>query len=376
MNEIKKEPKYWINSDGEYSFPKEYGELQLETVSKKLQLKAFNLPDFVIDDISTDNLLKMILSYPLQCDFYAFSSKREGLEVLSNEFNAVSELRRRKDMIDVALEYLMNMEIPQRAYFSMPDLEYENEEELFCYILSNPDMVKAAKLDTSVRFSVDFLEMIISDSLVMVNNDIKELVLDCTKKIMHEKNSSELFDEHELDPLLQRIIQLRMTPDAFAYARIADGIRSIIILYTPSGIPVSAQYNNSGVMNTSTSITLASQHNASIVSSATTDWNCHSFSWLQDIYPASTYIHVWLSNPSPFANDPAFQLISSPVVDAIVSYTGHSARVLILNSYNPAKQIPEPKFWSKWGPNYIFVHFPDNCPYQYTTFNYHKYYGT
>ena len=159
----------------------------------------------------------------------------------------------------------------------------------------------------------------------------------------------------------------------FNMASFGDDIMYTYYIDTPSGTHVLVEYNNTGNMiSQDVAISLADQHNATIVSSANSDWNCHSFAWLQGLYSPSLYTHIWMNLYTPFAADSAYSHSTSPQVGAIVTYGAiHSALVLAVNTYNPMHYMPEPVFLSKWGGGYIYSHFPDNCPYTHQGFDYY-----
>jgi hypothetical protein len=148
-------------------------------------------------------------------------------------------------------------------------------------------------------------------------------------------------------------------------------------IYTPSGTPVSCDYNTDGYYDSpAENASLADAYGAVVVSSAPSTYNCHSFAWLQSLYP-SIFTYLWLDSASAFAADPAYMEEMTPSRAGEIAFWGnglHSAIVSSVSTYNPAKQRPEPEFISKWGAHAIFRHFPDNCPYSVSPFGIEYYY--
>lgn len=76
----------------------------LKTHSEKVLL--CQIPDSVLKKCSTQTLLSLCLNYPLNFDFYAYSSLKEGVVKVSKEFNGLIELFNRDDNFYVLLKYI------------------------------------------------------------------------------------------------------------------------------------------------------------------------------------------------------------------------------------------------------------------------------
>jgi hypothetical protein len=58
---------------------------------------ACQVPESVLEEMSTPGLVETILNYPLYGDIYAFNTIQQGFDVMSSRFSAFEELFDRKD---------------------------------------------------------------------------------------------------------------------------------------------------------------------------------------------------------------------------------------------------------------------------------------
>lgn len=106
------EVKYAVNV-----FSKEWKELQ----TYDEQLKACQIPEELLRQLSTRELLKLVEEYPfLAATMYCYGSKLKALDELKSEFNGMRELLQREDCLEMVIEEYENLKIvkPDR-----PDLE-------------------------------------------------------------------------------------------------------------------------------------------------------------------------------------------------------------------------------------------------------------
>ena len=65
--------------------------------SNKAKVEACQIPEYVLRDISTDDLMKLCLQYPLLYDVFAFNNTNDGLRKLFSDFNGIRELSKREN---------------------------------------------------------------------------------------------------------------------------------------------------------------------------------------------------------------------------------------------------------------------------------------
>lgn len=74
------------------------------TESRKKRGEMLQLPDEILEDISTDKLIEAVLDYPFFCDVYAFDNVQTGVDILFDTFNGARELLNRSDAAAVLLD--------------------------------------------------------------------------------------------------------------------------------------------------------------------------------------------------------------------------------------------------------------------------------
>ena len=67
--------------------------------------KACEVPDDIIQNMTTDALLQTVLRHPFFSDMYAFNSLEQGYVVVRRRFSDLREFERRPDYLDVLTQY-------------------------------------------------------------------------------------------------------------------------------------------------------------------------------------------------------------------------------------------------------------------------------
>jgi hypothetical protein len=74
--------------------------------TKAQMLEACQIPQIVLDNINTTDLVELCLNYPLLFDFYAYNNIREGIINVAEDFNGLQELFGREDNAQHLFEIL------------------------------------------------------------------------------------------------------------------------------------------------------------------------------------------------------------------------------------------------------------------------------
>ena len=72
--------------------------------SNKAKVEACQIPEHVLRDISTSDLMTLCLQYPLLYDVFAFNNINSGLRKLFSDFNGIRELSKRESAINNLIE--------------------------------------------------------------------------------------------------------------------------------------------------------------------------------------------------------------------------------------------------------------------------------
>ena len=80
------------------------------------RLKAANIPQDIIETMSTEDLIETCFNYPFKLDFYAYNSYEEGLAAMIENFNGFQELLRREDGASLLLERYISINPSKIAF--------------------------------------------------------------------------------------------------------------------------------------------------------------------------------------------------------------------------------------------------------------------
>lgn len=128
--------------DASFEFPTIQWEMY-ETHEQKLA--ACQIPDSILSDIPTDELVKICMNYPLILDAYAFNSPAEGLKKVISRFNGFQELMSRSDNCYYVFKYLKDNDIREINFAQMTDVETGRFTLLYSlaeYLLSSEDVIR------------------------------------------------------------------------------------------------------------------------------------------------------------------------------------------------------------------------------------------
>ena len=85
-----------------WDYPVKPGQKEWEQFTTHSEMvQACQIPNDVLKRISTQDLLKLCLNYPLQFDFYAYNTVDEGLRAVLSQFNGLQEFISRPDCFEV-----------------------------------------------------------------------------------------------------------------------------------------------------------------------------------------------------------------------------------------------------------------------------------
>lgn len=124
---------------GELEFPVTAEEIQWkEYQTRDEMVAACNLPETLVHEISTDELVRLMLEYPLLGDLMLYDNINTGIEIMSQECNILSELLDREDGAEELLNAYCNLEIEEESLIPEYVLDdISNDYEKLDYYLDN-----------------------------------------------------------------------------------------------------------------------------------------------------------------------------------------------------------------------------------------------
>ena len=119
-----KPPESPYTIDTPYEFPVVPGTQEWIDMSDTLaRRKACEVPDEIIQHMTTDALFLTVLNHPFLSDMYAFNSVEQGYVVVRRRFADLREFERRPDYLDVLSQYC-------ETRFSLPEEEKTFEDRM------------------------------------------------------------------------------------------------------------------------------------------------------------------------------------------------------------------------------------------------------
>lgn len=107
MGTISEQSQYTI--DTPYEYPVHPGMEEWEALddhAKKIEL--CQIPEEVLEKMTTEALAESVLNYPLLIDMYAWQSDSKGYDFVSETFNGMHELEQRSDGLLVLQQLALN----------------------------------------------------------------------------------------------------------------------------------------------------------------------------------------------------------------------------------------------------------------------------
>ncbi|WP_343209788.1 hypothetical protein [Anaerolentibacter hominis] len=114
----------WFDSQtGVYRFPYDRNSPEwLNAASAAERQQLFVIPEDLLHDIPTDQLLELVLAYPYNANLYYFDTPLQGLIQVKGIFNGLSELLDRADAGKYITEKFLEIPLPEENYTAGDDM--------------------------------------------------------------------------------------------------------------------------------------------------------------------------------------------------------------------------------------------------------------
>lgn len=358
---VTNEREWKINKKNKYEFPINCEKKQwLQYKTHDDMLKACTVPDEVLKDATTEQLLDMVLEYPLLCDIYAFDTIEQGVAVVASRFNGFSELLKRADFSDVVLERYVNVDIQK---------DTKNLKETF-------SKVSEVVVMEDMLAQKDVVSSLTSQEKKELVNAVEKKTMEKTAKSIFSENIATFYDIATKNGVKQQL-GLDELNDLVHNKVSTTSSRSTekTTVKTPKGTKVTVykyDYKGNSWAAAVTSEFVKAYPNAKKLGNADNRYNCHSYAW----YSASTSNRYWMNSPRAYEEDGSYKCIGT-------SPTAAGQKVVYKDqSYVPLDKwvhsgITVNKSYiikSKWGQAPLMQHGVMYSPYtgQFTTVHYYK----
>lgn len=158
-------------------------------------VKVTQIPDDILEKISTKGLIETCFNYPLFGDIFAYNSYNQGLDTLNEQFNGFRELYNRKDLAKEIILFYQN-------------IDYKS-------VINSTDPYFTLRL----RFIDYYVAQ--DEVLVVFNKEERNELLDATVKALESKSQS-FSDTLSIDSTLYLAASIMKIDDKELEATIYD----------------------------------------------------------------------------------------------------------------------------------------------------------
>ncbi len=292
----------WFDSEGSYTYPITPSDPIWHEMSYGEWVAACNMPQEVVDTLSTEELVSAALDYPLKMDYLFFNSHAAGIQHFQEKSNVYRELFEREDAPEVLLT----------AYESL-QVDYD-----ILAVTENQNALTASKYDREL-----ILQLLLASEEISEQFDETQVtsLIDITEEKNEQRSATPIFSsvsseeqkstsEHLNTEDIQKDITINRSATTFRFersnggpitsdlnnARYYKGIGhlygkspSCLEFYDSDYTPVEASSLDGYYLGLYTTW----KHKSGV----TKKYNCHSYCWIKKSFD-NIY---WLDYPTDYA---------------------------------------------------------------------------
>lgn len=323
--------------------------------SKQELLDQLQIPNGILQNLTTEALVETVLNYPFFMDIYCYNSPQEGFKYMSKKFNGFSELLSRTDAAETLVSHYQSMGV------CTDDRNVTGLNSV--YDLSNIEILMGQN---------DVIDQLNEGELQTLNNVIAEKYTEKLSAPNIYGTTKDAFYQTIVSEPISDDIRNEFISDEDDRSVMAIGVNapdlSYHTVYTPQGSAVSVTKKaamTSAEVTSCNNYVSTSYPNATQISGPTNNYNCHSYAW----YSASTSNPYWMNDPSNYMSDGSYSSISMQNVAAgdkvYYPYGGHSG-IVYYRPYGPLV-LSSITLTSKWGGCGLMRHAANYSPYDTTS---------
>ncbi len=169
-----------IVTEGTYDYPVKPGTPEWEAFTSRDQMVAVSqIPEDILETISTDALLETLLHCPMVMDYIFYDELQKGFSHIATDINGFEELYIRDDLYKALIQRLQKMDLHcQNAYPPIIDGAYANTDlafQTYDFFLFQDDLI--TKLDQNIQTELlDIIYMTVKQRKEYGHNDYSLLV--------------------------------------------------------------------------------------------------------------------------------------------------------------------------------------------------------
>ncbi len=331
----------WVTSEGEYTYPVTPENDAWATMDYAEKRNVCNMPQELVDALSTAELVDLALDYPLKLDYLMFDSYALGIEHLKSSSNVYHELFEREDAAEVLLAVYADLQVDYDILVSnMVENPMEAsgyDKELVLQLLLASDEIFDTMVDEQVTDLVETIGAKYEEKEGTCEDFTTALTFYSVFSEENETISANLIPESIYeDMVVSTAAQTGFVPNG-NYGTLENTKSNVYEGdYWKYGTSCKCYKYDSGdytVIEASaiTGSYLGAHPEWTFKSGPTKKYNCHSYCWINKSYD-NIY---WLSNPTNFANATSY----------FTSYgsnkkiTNSNSYIILFNSGDPIHSV-------------------------------------
>lgn len=295
---------------------------------------ACQIPDDVLSNLSTEELVQICMDYPLFGNYLAYDNETFGIKKVMAGFNGFTELKKHTDAAEKLLDIYANVNVTTL---------YEDRENA----------------ETYPNLKLGYLEMILCSGEIeslyqgealqrLENLQAQKL----TEKQLTNSNSASSLKHSQL--LKQKIDEAKNVS--------TTSTATSITIYTKYGNPVDAlsvSEMSSQEIAESNSYAISHYPNATFISNASATYNCHSYAW--NISDGGS--RCWINAAKKLTYDNLMKYWTNDYYGQTSNENNATKIFYYKSDHSAIKSSVAGMYESKWGKLPLMRHAPNYGPY-------------
>lgn len=295
---------------------------------------ACQIPDDVLSNLSTEELVQICMDYPLFGNYLAYDNETFGIKKVMAGFNGFTELKKRTDAAEKLLDIYANVNVTTL---------YEDRENAETY----PNL-KLGYLE-KILCSGEIESLYQGEALQRLENLQAQKL---TEKQLTNSNSASSLKHSQL--LKQKIDEAKNVS--------TTSTATSITIYTKYGNPVDAlsvSEMSSQEIAESNSYAISHYPNATFISNASATYNCHSYAW--NISDGGS--RCWINAAKKLTYDNLMKYWTNDYYIQTSNENNATKIFYYRSDHSAIKSSVAGMYESKWGRLPLMRHAPNYGPY-------------
>lgn len=288
------------------------------------------IPDNLLNQMTTDQLVNAVLRYPYMIDIVAFDTYSEAFQIIAENFNGLAELLEREDGAQKLSERLRDTPVPSnRTRATDGGLAERMQDRYLDILMAQPEFLNQ-----------------LSDS------ELEETIAVVDNKIEQRLEQTEIYSEGDAYQFYKVVNEQVEMYQRFDYINTPSGKYSVRVrIWEPGDVEKTIQQQQD--MKDS----FMSVYSGLVYkSNATWKYNCHSYAWYSQNYVTNSF---WITDASAFVSSGSGYTQTYAQQGAKIYYSTNG------NGVHSGVVLSGETIVSKWGEACLFQHNYKNCPASY-----------